>query len=147
VDHQLIRHFIATLAYRLTKVIQNVPDNYPALSIGAGIRTPVEILHHMSDVLLFAYRTLVLSEHTEIPLAAWEKEVERFYDALGRLDEAIASGTEPRKLSWEQMLQGPLSDAMTHVGQLAMLRRLAGDPIPSENFSQADIRIGVIRTT
>lgn len=144
-DRQLIRHFIATLAYRATKVIRNVPENYPALSVGEGVRTPVEILHHMSDVLLFAYRTLVPGERIEIPLAAWETEVGRFHDALGRLDEAIVNGAEPRELSWEQLLQGPLSDAMTHVGQLAMLRRLAGDPIPGENFSRAEIQIGKVR--
>jgi len=59
----------------------------------------------------------------------------------------MASGVEPKEVSWEQLLQDPLSDAMTHVGQFAMLRHLAGDPIPGENFSQADILIGVIRTT
>lgn len=144
-DRQLIRHFIATLGYRATKVIRNAPENYPALSVGEGVRTPVEILHHLSDVLLFAYRILVPSERIEIPLAAWETEVGRFYHALGRLDEAIVNGAEPRELSWEQLLQGPLSDAMTHVGQLAMLRRLAGDPVPGENFSRAEIQIGKVR--
>ena len=144
-EKKLIRHFIATLAYRTTKVIREVPKAYPNLSVGSGIRMPVEILHHMSDVLLFAYKALVQSDRVEIPLAPWETEVERFYDVLGRLDEAIVSGAEPRELSWEQLLQGPLSDVMTHVGQLAMLRRLAGDPVPGENFSRAEIQIGKVR--
>jgi hypothetical protein len=144
-NENLIRHLLATLAYRTTKAIREVPDGYSDLSIGADVRTPVEILHHMSDVLLFAYRALVRSERMEIALAAWETEVERFYDDLDRLDEAIACGIEPKELSWEQLLQGPLSDVMTHVGQLAMLRRLAGDPILGENFSRADIQIGNIR--
>lgn len=146
-EHDLIRHFLATLAYRTTNVIRQVPEGYPSLNMGARVRTPLAILHHMSDLILCAYRALVQSERMEIPLATWDTEVERFYDVLGRLDEAIASGSEPKNLSWEQLLQGPLSDAMTHVGQLAMMRRLAGDPIPGENFSQADIRIGVITTT
>lgn len=145
-DHQFVRHFIATLAYRTTKVIQNVLDHYPALNVGGGVRTPIEILHHMSNVLLFAYGALQPSERLQIALADWETEVERFYDILSRLDEAVIQVSSLHRLTWEQLLQGPLSDAMTHVGQLAMLRRLAGDPIPGENFSRADIRIGQIRS-
>ena len=71
----------------------------------------------------------------------WDDEVEHFYETLRRLDTSIARG-KPRKVTEEQLLQGPLSDAMTHVGQLSMLRRLTGSPIPSENFIFANIRVG-----
>ena len=140
-----IRHMIATIAYRMTKVIQNVPQHYPTFSAGQGVRTPTEILHHISDVLLMAYRVLQPSEWVETPLGEWETEIERFYDILSRLDEAVAEGAQPHKLTWEEILQGPLSDAMTHIGQLATLRRLAGDPMPSESYLRSDIRIGQIR--
>jgi hypothetical protein len=42
-------------------------------------------------------------------------------------------------MSEERLLQGPFSDAMTHAGQLALLRRLAGAPVPPENFIVANI--------
>lgn len=141
-DDLLIRHLVATLAYRTTKVIQDAPDNYPIFSAGSGVRTPVEILHHMSDLLLFALRALQPVEKVEVPVSDWETEVGRFYDTLTRLDEAMAQGSNPHTLTWEQLLQGPLSDAMTHAGQLTLLRRLAGHPVAGENYSRADIRAG-----
>ncbi|MCL6600961.1 MAG: hypothetical protein K6T81_19830 [Alicyclobacillus macrosporangiidus] len=144
-DTHFMRHLLATIAYRATKVIENAPEHYPAFDAGQGVRTPVEILHHVWDVLLIAYRDLCGGERVEVPVADWGTEVERFYDVLSRLDEAVAGGAQPQKRSWEQILQGPLSDALTHIGQLATLRRLAGAPVPPESYLRARIQIGRIR--
>lgn len=143
-DSQFVRHLIATIAYRTTKVILDVPEHYPTFEAGQGVRTPVEIMHHMSDVILMACRALQPSERVEVPLADWHTEVDRFYGVLNRLDEAVQGKSQPQTLTWEQILQGPLADALTHVGQLATIRRLAGAPMAGERYSRADISAGRI---
>ena len=140
---ETLRHFLASIAYHATKAIKDSPRNYPETYIGKGVRTPWKILSHISGVLTYAHSFLEHYDSTWLNLEPWEVEVQRFYEILAKLDESLQT-KELREVSEEQLLQGPLSDAMAHVGQLLMLRRMADAPVPSENFIYADIRIGVV---
>ena len=141
--NRLLRHFLASIAYHASKAIRGAPPGYPELDVGMGVRTPRRIMHHVTGVLCYAHSFYELYETTYFDHKPWDAEVEHFYDTLRRLDASIAEG-KPREVTEMQVLQGPLSDAMAHVGQLLMLRRLAGSPVPSENFIYADIRVGVV---
>jgi hypothetical protein len=140
---EALRHFLASIAYHATKAIRGAPENYPELDIGNGVRTPRRILHHITGVLSYAHSFYEHYDTTYFDHKPWEAEVEHFYETLTRLDESIRDG-RPREVTEEQLLQGPLSDSMAHVGQMLMLRRMAGSPVPSENFIYADIRKGVV---
>ncbi len=138
----LLRHAVATVAYRGGKVIRDVPDGFSEFRIGDTSRTPAQILAHIGDLYDWA---LSLAEgqqrwQNSTPLP-WSEESARFSSALRRFDERLASDT-PVACSIEQLLQGPVADSLTHIGQLAMLRRLAGAPIRGENYSVAEITAG-----
>jgi hypothetical protein len=139
---ELLRHGLATLAYRGGKAVRGAPDSFAGFHLAATSRTPVQILAHIGDLLDWAL-TLARGEQTwqdRAPLA-WPDEVSRFYDALARLDAHLAEH-DPERFSVEQLLQGPIADALTHVGQLTLLRRLAGSPVRGENYLKADIVAG-----
>jgi len=138
----LLRHFLATLAYRARKTIIGAPKGFPDFDAGHGVRKPVEILSHISSVLRHAHSFLGAKEPTKIQLGTWEEEVDRFFQMLSKLDKSLESGVELRGRTEEEILQGPLADAMTHIGQLAMLRRMASSPIPKEDFDEVPIRLG-----
>jgi hypothetical protein len=138
----LLRHFLAALAYRTRKVLAGAPRDFANFDAGNGVRKPVEILSHMSGVLKHAHSFFSTGEVAEFPVGEWEKEIRRFFKTLSDLDRSLELGSELKGRNENQLLQGPLSDAMTHVGQLAMLRRLASSPIPKESFDEASIRIG-----
>lgn len=140
-DTPLLRHFVAALAYRSRRVLEGAPPNFADIEIGYGIRKPVEVLSHMSDVLSFAIRALSNSDEPKASreAGAWDAELRRYGNVLRDLDVALDGATIIDPELAERLLQGPLADAMTHVGQLAMLRRAAGAPIPAENFFAADI--------
>lgn len=139
----LLRHFLASIAYHATKAIKDAPDGYPELDVGKGVRTPRSILHHITGVLSYAHSFYEHYETTYFEDRSWDGEVRHFYETLSKLDKSIQEKS-PDQVSEEQLLQGPLSDSMSHVGQLLMLRRLAGSPVPSENFIYADMRKGVV---
>ena len=140
---RLLRHFLASIAYHASKAVRDAPPNYPELDVGMGVRTPRRILHHVTGVLCYAHSFYERYETMHFDHRPWGAEVDHFYETLGRLDASMAE-SKPREVTEEQLLQGPLSDAMAHVGQLLTLRRLAGSPVPSENFMYADIRVGVV---
>lgn len=140
---ELLRHFLASIAYHATKALKDAPENYPELDIGKDVRTPRRLLHHITGVLTYAHSFYEHIESTRLPLGSWSEEVTRFYETLVKLDNSIHEGI-PRGVVEEQLLQGPLSDSMAHVGQLLMLRRLAGSPVSSENFIFADIKVGQV---
>jgi hypothetical protein len=142
-DSDLLRHFLASIAYHATKAIRDAPDNYPELDMGMGARTPRKILRHTSGVLTYAHSFYEHYDSTKLDHRTWAEEVNRFYEVLSKLDRSIQE-KPPNGVSSKQILQGPLSDSMAHVGQLLMMRRLAGSPVPSENFIYADIRIGSV---
>lgn len=140
---EMLRHFLASIAYHATKAIKNAPDDYPELYIGKGVRTPRHILHHMTGVLSYAHSFYEHYDTTYFEHKSWEEEVAHFYETLSNLDCSMKEMC-PREMTEEQLLQGPLSDSMAHIGQLLMLRRMADSPVPSENFIYAEIRIGVV---
>ena len=139
---ELLRHALATLAYRGGKAVRGAPDAFSAFHLAATSRTPVQILAHIGDLLDWA---LALAKGAEAwrdsPPRPWPDEVSRFYDALARLDAQLAA--QPLvNVTAEQLLQGPIADALTHVGQLTLLRRLAGAPVRGENYLRAAISAG-----
>ncbi len=141
-QRQLLRHAVATLAYRGGKAVRGAPDGVADFRASEKTRTPVEILAHMGDLFDWA---LSIAEgkqtwHDSKPLA-WHAEVARFFSTLEAFDAYLASG-EPLHSPAEKLFQGPVADALTHVGQLTMLRRLAGAPIRGENYFQAEIVAG-----
>jgi hypothetical protein len=139
---ELLRHTLATLAYRAARALDGAPEEFAGFN-GAG-RQPIQILAHMGDLFDWA---LSISEgreswHNSDPLE-WNKEKQRFFAALGALDAYIASD-QPIHAEIEPLFQGPVADALTHVGQLAMLRRLAGSPTAGENFYVAAVAVGQV---
>jgi hypothetical protein len=138
----LLRHTVATLAYRTAKAVQGAPSEFANFRAGATTRTPAEILAHMGDLLDWALSLVEGREawHESPPLA-WEQGSARFFTALETFDHRLASGP-PLGCSAEALFQGPLADSLTHVGQIAMLRRLAGCPMRGENYFKAEITAG-----
>jgi hypothetical protein len=139
---QLLRHTVATAAYRGAKALRGAPESFATFSQTASCRTPAKILAHMGDLFDWAL-SMAKGEaawRDSQPLA-WDAEVARFFAALKKFDEYLAS-PEPLHSSAEGLFQGPIADALTHVGQLAMLRRLAGCKIKGENYFKAEIVTG-----
>ena len=138
----LLRHAVATLAYRTTRSLENAPASFADFD-GAG-RRPVEILAHMGDLFDWALSMAQgdPSWHNSEPLA-WSEEQQRFFAALGAFDAFLASNSR-LSAPIERLFQGPIADALTHAGQLAMLRRLAGAPIRGENYYAASIAAGQV---
>jgi hypothetical protein len=135
----LLRHFLAALAYRTQKALRGAPDDFAEFAAGNDVRTPMELVRHMTSVAGYARTFFVGGHYRPEPLATFKDEIERFHDMLGSLRSQLESEA-PCELTEEQLLHGPLSDAMTHAGQLALLRRLHGKaPVPSENFIYAAI--------
>lgn len=142
-ENYLLRHYLATLSYRMTLALKNAPADYSELDIGKNVRKPLEILNHITFLMAYTincYKEFNLNEYRNIH--NWETEIQRFYNTLEELDQILREETLPLSRTVEQLLQGPLADAMTHVGQLTMLRRLANAPVPYENYMDADIEIG-----
>ncbi len=139
---QLLRHTVATVAYRGGKALRGTPESFATFTLGDSPRTPANILAHMGD--LFDWALSMARGETawrdSQPLT-WNAEVTRFFAALKKFDDYLAS-LEPLHSPAEGLFQGPIADALTHIGQLAMLRRLAGCPIKGENYFKAEIAAG-----
>lgn len=136
----LLQHFLAALAYRTQKALRDAPPRFGRFRAGPNSRTPYEIVWHMTGLIGYARTFLHGGTYAPPGLANMDDEIVRFHETLEALRDDFANPALTATISDEQFLQGPLADAMTHVGQLAMLRRLAGSPVPSENFIMADVR-------
>ncbi len=137
---ELLRHTLATLAYRGAKTVHNAPATFAEFN-GAG-RTPAQILAHLGDLLDWALSMADGSRQwRESKPLPWQQEGARFFASLKKFDDYLAS-EQPLQAPVEKLFQGPIADALTHVGQLAMIRRLAGAPIVGENYFVADISVG-----
>lgn len=136
---QMLRHFLGALAYRTQKAVRGAPGSFAGFDAGGGVRTPMELVRHMASVLGYARTFFIGGSYRPEPLETFEDEIERFHRMLADLRALLEDGTPLIDTTEERMLQGPFSDAMTHAGQLAMLRRLHGKPVPSENFILADV--------
>ena len=139
---ELLRHTLATMSYRAAKTLRGAPASFSSYRTSASARTPAEILAHMGD--LFDWALSLAEGHQKWqdskPLA-WDQEVERFFASVKALDDYLTSKAQVHATP-ERLFQGPIADALTHTGQLAMLRREAGCAISGENYHVADIAAG-----
>jgi hypothetical protein len=141
-SRQLLRHAVATVAYRGGKALRGAPNGFADFRVGEKSRTPAEILAHISDVLDWGLTLAKGSEKYHIADSLpWDKASQRFFASLEALDAYFASDA-PLACSPEKLLQAPIADVLTHVGQIALLRRLAGGPIRPENYYLAEIAAG-----
>jgi hypothetical protein len=138
----LLRHLAATLAYRAAKVLRDAPAGFGASSVGPVTRRPVQIVAHMADLMTWGV-SLARGEYVWKAEGSdeWDVEVRRFFDQLAALDRALAA-EGPFAGSIEKLVQGPLADALTHVGQLALLRGMFGAPVRPESYARAEIVVG-----
>jgi hypothetical protein len=141
-SRQLLRHTVATLAYRAGKALRGAPDSFADFRAEAKVRTPGQILAHLGDLFDWALSIAKGKQewHDSMPLPLSEG-VQRFFAALEAFDAFLATDS-PLQCPAEKLFQGPVADALTHVGQIAILRRLAGVPIRGENYFVADITLG-----
>lgn len=140
-ERMLLRHMLAALAYRTQKALRDRPPGFGDLRVGVNVRTPHELVWHMTGVLGYARTFLHGGDFAPPKLPTLAHEIARFHDTLQQLSNDFADPALSASLTDAQFLQGPLSDAMTHAGQLAILRRLAGSPVPSENFIHAQVSV------
>ena len=139
---EFLRHTLATLAYRGGKAVRNAPESFADFGAGDEGRTPGQILAHIGDLMDWAL-SIAKGHQTwrdSKPLP-WNQEVERFHAALKKFDDYLTS-IEPLHDGVEKLFQGPIADALTHVGQIAMLRRMAGARISGENYHMAEMVAG-----
>ena len=139
---EFLRHTLATVAYRGGKAVRGVSAEFADFRIGENPKTPVQILAHIGDLMDWAVTIADGKQvwNSSAPLP-WDEEVARFHASLQKLDDVLASD-KPLVGSPEMLFQGPVADALSHVGQLAMLRRLAGAKMKSENYAKAEIVAG-----
>lgn len=141
-ERHLLRHALATIAYRASRVVSDPPAAYADLRAGPTTRSPREIVAHIGDLMDWALSHVhgVHEWHMSTPLP-WNDEVNRMFAAIERLDAYLATDAP---LGWpvDRLMQAPIADALTHVGQLAMLRRLAGAPVRGEHYGEAEIVVG-----
>jgi hypothetical protein len=141
-ERGFLRHTLATVAYRAAKVERFAPPGFGDFELGKGARKPVEIIAHMADLFDWALRMARgTNEWVQSKPQAWRKEVARFHASLLAFDQHLASDA-PLNVSAEELFQGPISDALTHIGQLAVLRRQSGMPVRSEVYAKANIATG-----
>jgi hypothetical protein len=139
---ELLRHTLATVAYRGGKSLRGAPPGFAEYRVAEGTRCPIEILAHICDLMDWALSIAQGQQKWHDTRAAvWDGEVERFFTVMKALDDWLAS-YEPLHANPESLFQGPIADALTHVGQLSMLRRLAGSPVSGENYFVADVQAG-----
>lgn len=140
-DRTLLRHLVATLGYRAAKVLRDAPDGFGSVAISER-RTPIRIVSHLGDLMTWACH--MADGHYRWAAEGstdWDREVTRFFDRLAELDQRL-SQEQPLGYPAEILIQGPLADALTHVGQLSMLRGAAGSPVRPESYARAEIVIG-----
>ena len=137
----MLRHTLATLAYRAGKVLRDAPPGFSDFRASETSRSAGQILAHMGDLMDWGASIAEGSQAwKDSPLQAWDADVDRFFAALARFDAALAAAGAGAPV--EKLFQGPVADALTHTGQLAMMRRLAGVPIKGENYFVAEIAEG-----
>lgn len=141
----LLRHTIAVVAYRGEKALRDAPDGFSDFRPGASSRSAGEVLAHICDLFDWAL-ALANGKHVWAPVAprSWAEDSERFFAALEAFDARLAR-PEPTGFPESVLFQGPIADALQHIGQLTMMRRLAGGPVVAENYARAEIAIGNLR--
>ncbi len=136
----LFLHLLATIAYRARYALRGAPESFGSFRAGSEVSTPAELVRHMTSVLGYVRSCFEGTERPRIdPLPDLASEIARFHAMIEDVARHVRAGTEPKGMTQEQILQGPFADALTHVGQLAMLRRLSGCPVQRESFIQAHV--------
>jgi hypothetical protein len=135
----LLRHFLAAIAYRTQKALRGAPESFGTFQAGHQVRTPADLVRHMTSVLGYARTFFVGGRYWPEPLRDLPAEIERLHAMLEDLGRHLEGGTPLVGTTEQRLLQGPFADAMTHAGQLALLRRLAGSPVRPENFIEAAV--------
>lgn len=142
---EALRHLVATVAYRGGIALRDAPEGFAAFRVAESVRTPGEILAHIGDLLegsLYLLKgEMVYLNSSHLP---WGEEVSRFFSAAKQLDAYLGSGA-PLACPVEKLIQGPVGDALTHVGQIVMLRRAAGSPVRAESYFTVEIIPGMVR--
>lgn len=142
--HDALRHLVAGLAFRAAAALRDCPDGFAAFVAGEGAKSPHELVTHLRGLLTVVAAHLAGDEPVGPEPLDWADELAALGPALRRVDELLAAGAVPAAVSLEQLLHGPLSDALHHVGQLALLRRLAGCPMPATRYFRAEVVTGDI---
>ena len=140
-----LRHLLAAVAYRFHAAVVDAPAGFADFDPGHGVRSPRALLTHCVQVLRLARSSFEPGLDVDEPVRrAWDFDrlVDEFHAEIGRLDQHLVDGTPPRDWPLEKLLQGPMADLLTHIGQLAMLRRLAGHPVERQSYIRARIEIG-----
>jgi hypothetical protein len=141
---EMLRHALATVAYRGGKALRGAPPEFAEYRVADGTRCPLEILAHIGDLMDWALSIVHGQQKWKDTRAAlWDGQVERFFMTMKALDDLLASDA-PLAVDPEKLFQGPIADALTHVGQLCMLRRLTGSPVTGENYFAADVQAGSV---
>jgi hypothetical protein len=144
VERELLRHALATIAYRGGKAVRDVPPEFANFRVNETTRTPIAILAHIGDLLGWSLSIAKgKREFNAVEPRGWDEDVKRFFSILNDFDQYLAA-TEPLACSAKQLLQAPIADALTHIGQIAMLRRMAGTPMRAENYFVAKIATGTV---
>lgn len=142
---EVLRHVVATVAYRGGIAVMDAPEGFAVFRVHQGVRAPGEILAHIGDLLegsLYLLKgEMIYLSSSPLP---WGEEVSRFFSAAKRLDAYLESDA-PLACPVEKLIQGPIGDALTHVGQIVMLRRVAGSPVRAESYFTAEIIPGMVR--
>jgi hypothetical protein len=139
---QLLRHTLATLAYRASKAMRGAPASFSTFRVADGSRTPGQILAHLGDLMDWALtQAQGQQKWTDTPPGDWNADVDRFFRSLGALDRHLAS-TADVHFGAQKIFQGAIADSLTHVGQINLLRRIAAAPVRGENYARADISVG-----
>jgi len=138
---KMLRHFLASIAYHLQKALRDAPEGFGAFSVGGRSRTPQELVRHIDGVLGYARTCFIGGTYRNDLLETMQLQAELAHETIQSLADMIGEGRDLWEITEEQLLQGPLSDAMTHIGQISYLRRLFGSPVPSEDFIYARISV------
>lgn len=138
----VIRHYLAALAFRFQVAVRDAPSGFGDFNAGQGVMSPRALVHHIAHLMMMIHHTLTGEKVDELAGLGWKEEIIRFHDWIGKVDRASEECDLPEDGGLEKLIQGPLADAMTHIGQLATLRRLSGSPVPRRHFMKADIQIG-----
>jgi hypothetical protein len=141
---RILRHLVATIAYRASRSLRDAPPAFENVRLSAGGMNARELLLHMTNVLSFALATITQTDRIRHEAREWQSEVSRFYALLGELDVRLAEGPSIEEGMDLRLVQGPLADALTHVGQLHAMRRSGGAPVPATNYIKADVQAGRI---
>lgn len=138
-ERRLLRHFLAAIAYRTAKALRDAPADFGDFRAAPNVRTPHELIRHMDSVLGYSRTFFIGGTYRPPVLPTFADAIGHFHETVAGVAKHLEMGSALRDITAEQLLQGPFSDAMTHAGQLALLRRLAGKPVPSENFVFAHV--------